>query len=71
MADSDAALPDPVLSAYVKAAADLLGLRLGAEERQRVEQHFARLAALSLLVDAHALDFTGEPASIFPPGSGP
>jgi hypothetical protein len=65
---SDDAVVDPVLSAYVAAAAGLLGLRLGAEERQEVERQFARLALLARLVEAHALDLTDEPASIFPPG---
>jgi hypothetical protein len=66
---SDDAALDPVLSAYVAAAASLLGLRLGAEERREVERHFARLALLARLVEAHALDLTDEPASIFPPGT--
>jgi hypothetical protein len=68
---SDDAAVDPVISAYVEAAAGLLGLRLGAEGRREVARHFTRLAALSRLVEAHALDLTDEPASIVPPGPRP
>ena len=66
---SDDATVDPAISAYVAAAAQVLGLRLHAEQRPGVERQFARLAALSRLVEAHALDFSDEPAPIFHPGT--
>lgn len=61
----------PAIAAYVGAAAALLGLPLRAEHRAGVEQHFSRLAALARLVDEHALDVTGAPAGLAPPGAGP
>jgi hypothetical protein len=66
---SDDAAVDPVISAYVAAAAEVLGLRLRADQRPGVERQFARLAALSRLVEAHALDFSDEPAPFFHPGT--
>jgi hypothetical protein len=66
---SDDATVDPAISAYVAAAAQVLGLRLHAEQRPGVERQFARLAALSRLVEAHALDFSDEPAPFFHPGT--
>jgi len=69
MADpsGDAAI-DPVLSAYVEAAAGLLGLHLRPAERESVEAHFARLAAMARQVEALALDLGDEPAPLFHPG---
>ena len=66
---SDDAAVDPAISAYVAAAAQVLGLRLRAEQRPGVERQFARLAALSRLVEAHALDFSDEAAPFFHPGT--
>lgn len=66
---SDDATVDPAISAYVAAAAGVLGLRLHADQRPGVERQFARLAALSRLVEAHALDFSDEPAPFFHPGT--
>ena len=66
---SDDATVDPAISAYVAAAAEVLGLRLHAEQRPGVERQFARLTALSRLVEAHALDFSDEPAPFFHPGT--
>jgi hypothetical protein len=66
---SDDAAVDPAISAYVAAAAKVLGLHLHADQRPGVERQFARLAALSRLVEAHALDFSDEPAPFFHPGT--
>ncbi len=66
---SDDAAVDPVIAAYVAAAAEALGLRLHPEQRPGVERQFARLAALSRLVEEHALDCSDEPAPFFHPGS--
>ncbi|HEV2979600.1 MAG TPA: DUF4089 domain-containing protein [Casimicrobiaceae bacterium] len=66
---SDNATVDPVISAYVVAAAEVLGLRLHAEQRPGVERQFARLAALARLVEEHPLDCTDEPAPFFHPGT--
>ena len=66
---SDDAAVDPVISAYVPAAAGALGLRLDAEQRPGVERQFARLAALARLVEEHALDLSDEPAPFFHPGT--
>lgn len=66
---SDDAAVDPVISAYVAAAAKVLGLRLDAGQRPGVEQNFARLLALSRVVDEHALDCRDEAAPFFHPGT--
>jgi hypothetical protein len=67
----DDAPVDPAIAAYVSSAAAVLGLGLRAEDRQGVERHFARLAALARLVEEHALDRRDEPAPVFHPGRRP
>jgi hypothetical protein len=53
--------------AYVDAAAATLGLKIAAEHRRGVLQHFALAASMAALVQGLALSTTDESGNVFVP----